>query len=129
MLRRLLADIRAAEDLPELRALALSSLQVELRADGAALICLHGGQPDWATSWNLDPRLLTPFIDEADRYARDLDKGFAALARNGGAFIDTEVYSARERQTLPYFRDVIRPHGIRSQIFAVTTFRGALQSS
>jgi DNA-binding CsgD family transcriptional regulator len=57
-------------------------------------------------------------------YARGLHKGKLAAAAGRGAYLDTDVYTARERDRLPFYRDIVRPQGIRAQLHGLVTFHG-----
>jgi hypothetical protein len=61
---------------------------------------------------------------ENQLYRRNLARSFQAGAANGGAFIDSEVFSVWERDNLPIFCDLLRPEGISSTLCAAINFRG-----
>jgi DNA-binding CsgD family transcriptional regulator len=58
------------------------------------------------------------------RFTPDLRKAEAAIAANGGLFVDTETYSAGERDRLRFFAEIVRPQGISSLLIAQMSFRG-----
>jgi len=57
------------------------------------------------------------------RYLPHLRKRLEVAAREGG-FLDHEVFSSRERDTLPLYCEVVRPQGIRSSLVLAPTWRG-----
>lgn len=59
-----------------------------------------------------------------ERYRRGLAKGARAAGALGGAYLDTDVFSASERRNLPLYVEMVRPQGIASQIVARPTFHG-----
>jgi hypothetical protein len=48
----------------------------------------------------------------------------AGVAAREGGFLDHEVFSSRERDTLPLYCEVVRPQGIRSSLVLGPTWRG-----
>jgi DNA-binding CsgD family transcriptional regulator len=46
-----------------------------------------------------------------------------ARALEATGYIDDELFSARERDRLPFFRELTRPQGIRSQLVFTLSFR------
>lgn len=59
-----------------------------------------------------------------ERYSDGLAKGIRAAQALGGAYIDTEVFSASERSDLPLYAEMLRPQGIHCQIVARPRFHG-----
>jgi DNA-binding CsgD family transcriptional regulator len=57
------------------------------------------------------------------RYLPSLEKGHIAARRAGGVYLDTEVYTRRERDRLPFWAEIVRPQGITSQLCAQVTFQ------
>lgn len=55
------------------------------------------------------------FVANRDHYAPSLRKATACSATLH-AYIDTEIYTAAERERLPFFADIIRPQRIGSQL-------------
>jgi DNA-binding CsgD family transcriptional regulator len=64
-----------------------------------------------------------PYLARPGHYDASHEKGRAAALRAGGGYIDTEVYTRRERSRLPFFVDMIRPQGICSQLVLYARFR------
>jgi DNA-binding CsgD family transcriptional regulator len=64
------------------------------------------------------------YVARPFHYRPSLDKGRQAAATSCGAYLDTEVYSLRERDALPFYSDIVRPQKITSQIHALLTFGG-----
>ncbi|MBI4510405.1 MAG: hypothetical protein HY698_12280 [Deltaproteobacteria bacterium] len=56
------------------------------------------------------------FVSRSRSYGDELDKGRRTAMRNGGVYIDTEVFSPTERKSLAFYRDIIQPQGIGSQL-------------
>lgn len=76
--------------------------------------------------YNKSPESRPIFQHYRDNYARlfgDLAKGRHA-SRRDGAFIDSDVYSLRERMSLPFFCEVTRPQGISQRLVAYLYLRG-----
>jgi DNA-binding CsgD family transcriptional regulator len=59
-----------------------------------------------------------------ERYRRGLAKGWRAAQTLGGAYIDTDVFSAAERRNLPLYAEMMQPQNIASQIVARPLFHG-----
>lgn len=68
------------------------------------------------------PAYLRTFAERAD-YAEPILRA-VSLARNTGAYIDTELLASRDREVLPFYVEVMRPLGIRSQLVHLVRFRG-----
>lgn len=69
-------------------------------------------------------KLYWNYARDPDHYRRGLAKGRRAAQALGGAYLDTEVFSAEERRNLPLYAEMIRPQGITSQIVAWPMFHG-----
>jgi DNA-binding CsgD family transcriptional regulator len=78
-----------------------------------------------SASINKEPyaHLLARYRAKPERYQPSLQKG-RLVARAVGAYVDTDVYSGRERDRLPFFAEIIRPQGIRGQLVAAVSFNG-----
>jgi DNA-binding CsgD family transcriptional regulator len=63
------------------------------------------------------PRFYCEYAERLPDFEADLARGRAVADRIGG-FVDVEVYSNRERETLPAFAELVRPARISSMIFA-----------
>lgn len=62
------------------------------------------------------------FLQGSGRYRASLEKGIAAVKRDG-MFIDCDVYSQDERRELPFYAEVIRPQRISSQLVIGLSFQ------
>jgi len=115
---------QAAPDARELRRWVLERLRRVAGFDSAAWAEL--APPRISASVNKEEflHLHQRIVVDPARYAPGLRK-CREWTRAVGAVVDTEVYSARERRTLPFFVDVLRPQKISSQIIAAVSFRGA----
>jgi DNA-binding CsgD family transcriptional regulator len=60
---------------------------------------------------------------DPNRYRVGMEKGVAASLRDG-AYLDTEVFSLKERERLPLYSEMVVPQGIRSQLITNLQFRG-----
>jgi DNA-binding CsgD family transcriptional regulator len=69
------------------------------------------------------------FLERPAHYLPGLDKGRVAAEAGGGAYVDTEVYTSRERDELPFFADIVRPQGISSQIVVAIDFHRRSRAS
>jgi DNA-binding CsgD family transcriptional regulator len=59
-------------------------------------------------------------------YRAELERAFQVSRRQDGAYVDTEVYSTRERGASAFFSEVIRGAGFTGQIVAVIHFGGVV---
>jgi len=66
--------------------------------------------------------LLQNLTRDRARYAETLGRPRTAV------YLDTEVFSARERRTLPFYVDIVRPQGITAQVSATSDFQQQSQS-
>src|SRR5689334_11032629 len=55
------------------------------------------------------PDYFRKIIADPQRYDRDQQRSREIVARFGTTFIDTEAYTADERDRLPIFRELMRP--------------------
>jgi DNA-binding CsgD family transcriptional regulator len=69
------------------------------------------------------------FLARPAHYAPGLEKGRTVAEAAGGAYVDTEVYTSRERDQLPFFADIVRPQGISSQIVVALDFHRRSRAS
>jgi DNA-binding CsgD family transcriptional regulator len=70
---------------------------------------------------------MASFVENPS-YAPDLHPAVRA-AGWPGSYIDTEVYSARDRDRLPLYRELLRPAGMTSQIVALLRCAGRLNGA
>lgn len=77
-----------------------------------------------STFFSEAPAYLRHFLDDPS-YAADLRPAVLAGGARG-AYVDTEVYSPRERERLRLFGDLVRPHGIESQLVALVRREGSV---
>jgi DNA-binding CsgD family transcriptional regulator len=70
------------------------------------------------------PPYFQRILADPQRFDPDQKKAQQIVARFGTAFIDTEAYSAEERDRLPIFRELLRPAGISSVVLAIVNLDG-----
>jgi DNA-binding CsgD family transcriptional regulator len=58
------------------------------------------------------------------RYRGVLERGAAAASRERGVVLDTDIFSAHERQTLPFYRDIMQPQNITHQALVFLSLHG-----
>lgn len=106
----------------ELRQWTLTRVVALLPCDSAIYLspCLH----EAPSSVNKEEfrHLYWNYARNPERYSRGLAKGVLAAQTLGGAYIDTEVFSASERSDLPLYAEMLRPQGIHCQIVARPLF-------
>lgn len=68
-------------------------------------------------------KFLSRYAADPPRFEKDLARGRAAAAASNGAYLDSDVFTARERRELPFFAEIARPQGITSQVVALVRFR------
>jgi DNA-binding CsgD family transcriptional regulator len=127
--RELIAVSQCLGTAAAFRVWVLGRLRTIVPFDGAVYAPLTrlGGQS--ALDANPDHlKYYQRFMEQPAYYAPGLQKAFAAAAAIG-AFVDGEVYSSRERDTVPYFAELVRPQGVTSQIVAVVDFHGRSRAS
>lgn len=73
-------------------------------------------------------RYVRLFAANHERFQADLARGQVAIDRHG-AYLDHDVYSLRDRSTLAFFSEIVRPQRITSQIIARPAFRGRVQGA
>ena len=66
------------------------------------------------------------YLAGRDRYVAELEPTRRASLVQGGAYLDTEVFSAVERGKLGFFREIIHPQHIQSQVVLHLRFRDQL---
>ncbi len=117
---------------PAYRSWALRRLRSLASFDTAAYVPLShpaGGPASLGRDVEDTARYHGLLLARPAHYAPSLAKGAAAANLNGGVYVDTEVYTPAERDTLPFFADIIRPQGIGSQIVIVVSFHGRSRGS
>lgn len=70
------------------------------------------------------PPYFQRILADPERFDPGQQKAREIVANVGPAFIDTEVYSSRERDRLPIFRELLRPAGISSVVLAAVQLAG-----
>ena len=70
-----------------------------------------------------DTRFTDGYIRNADRYRPEVTT-WCDLSKGAGAFIDTEIYSSRERSKKALYADVVKPCGVRSIMGCPLTVQG-----
>ncbi len=89
----------------------------------SAILCSGPTVRYQTTLVNVQGPYMDLYMADPVRFAPDLRKAELALATNGGPFVDTEIYDARERDRLPFFAEVARPQGVSSFLVAQVRFR------
>lgn len=124
-LATLLGDAGACTSLAEFRLQILERLRRLVGCDGGLL---RPGER-WTGSKALyvqdDARFTDVYVSNAARFAPELGR-WCTLSRGGTAFIDTEVYSERDRDRMAAYGEMMRPHGIRSILACPLTIAGAI---
>jgi DNA-binding CsgD family transcriptional regulator len=72
------------------------------------------------------PAHFQRYLEGRQRYEFDLAKTKAAASVQNGLFIDSEVFSVRERDRSPFFQEILRPQGIRQRLGIHLYFRQRL---
>jgi DNA-binding CsgD family transcriptional regulator len=120
---RILSLAQDCGDEQSFLAAALAELARAVSLD-SALLALSPGDPRPA---EINKREFLPLmklmVNHPERYLPGLAKGRDAAARFG-AYLDSEVYSSVERRELAFFRDILGPQRVTSQIVASVRFRG-----
>jgi len=70
------------------------------------------------------PESFRKYVVHADELGEGMEKGRTQAALQDGIFIDTEVYTRAQRDKMPFFKEVLRPLGVTSQVVAAVHFRG-----
>lgn len=68
--------------------------------------------------------LYRKILKNMDRYLPSFEKGLQVAKLQGGVYIDTEIMGKTALDRLPFYQDVVRPQGIKSQLIAQVLFRG-----
>jgi DNA-binding CsgD family transcriptional regulator len=63
------------------------------------------------------------YVEHRDHFDPGMERG-RAMGGRAGAFIDVEVYSARERARMPFFAELVGPLGVSSMLVAAVHFGG-----
>jgi DNA-binding CsgD family transcriptional regulator len=123
--QQLLGDAQASPHALAFRQRALELLDRHLGFESA--IFLSGARlaaPPAVVNKPHAARFHRVYLDGRERYVSELRPGREAARAQGGAYVDTEVFSAAQRARLAFYRDVIRPQGITGQLIAQLEFRG-----
>jgi hypothetical protein len=107
----LVATCLEADDLTTLRRSALAMFDARVGFDDGHYV------PIDASFFDEAPAYLAAFVKDPS-YASDL-RPAVAVAGESGTYIDTEVYSSRDRDRLRLFAELLRPAGIASQLVAL----------
>src|SRR5581483_2873322 len=123
---RIVADIMEAAqqsaDEAAFRRTVLAGLARAVPVDSAILVCSSADpRPAHINKGPFLP-LLKRLSATPERYGPGLAKGQAVAAREL-AYLDNEIYTARERRELPFYREIMRPQGITSQVIGSVRFR------
>ena len=107
----LVAACLGVDDLRELRAAVLAALAARVGFDDGHYLAFDGAffeeAPDYLRTFAADPA-----------HARDLRPALAKTV-DRGAYIDTEVFTPRERDRLRVYAELLRPVGITGQLVAL----------
>jgi DNA-binding CsgD family transcriptional regulator len=125
IVRELMDVAQTSPDEPAFRARALQQVVRGAPVDSAIFVRSSGDpRPAHINKGPFLP-LMKLLSGQPERFAPGQAKG-QAVAREHGAYLDTEVYTARERRELPFYREIVRPQGITNQLVAHLRFRGEL---
>jgi DNA-binding CsgD family transcriptional regulator len=120
---------RVGASLPELHHAILAGLR-RIAGWDSAIFVPHPSRHDRPTHVNKDRFFhLVPQILREQRFAEDKERGRIAGQKQGGLFLDSEVYSAHERVNLPFFAEIMRPQGITSRICISLEFAGVMNAT
>jgi DNA-binding CsgD family transcriptional regulator len=125
IVRELMDVAQTSPDEPVFRARALQELVRVAPVDSA--IFVRSSSDPRPVHINKGPflPLMKMLSGHPERFAPGQAKG-QAVAREHGAYLDAEVYTARERRELPFYREIVRPQGITNQLVAQLRFHGEL---
>src|SRR4051812_20986444 len=131
-LARLQRDmVEACQTCPDVNTFAgwtLSQLDAHIGFDSAIIVPPTGSRPRAQRNKGAYVHLLSRVALDRRRYMSGLEKSrLAAVAER--AYLDTELFSARERRLLPFYAEIVRPQGITSQLGTTTHFRGQVLST
>lgn len=115
---------RSCQNTAALRTWTLAQLTALLPFDSAMFLSPRLDEAPSAVNKAGFSRLYWNYARDPERYRRGLAKGIRAAEALGGAYLDTEVFTADERRNLPLYAEMLRPQGITSQIVARPMFRG-----
>ena len=115
---------RTCPDVGALRQATLGRIAELLPFDSAMFISARIAEAPASVNKDGFRQLYWNYARDPGRYKRGLARGVQAAQALGGAYLDTEVFTAAERSNLPLYAEMIRPQGIASQIVARPTFRG-----
>lgn len=123
--RTLIDEAEAASSHDDLRLRMLRRLQIVVGFDTAVFLDPRpeGGRPIPVNKERAS-YFFGLYASNPRRYQRRLHPMLDAVVGIQGACLDTKVFSARDRDRLPFYADIVRPQGIRSQLIARTAFRG-----
>ena len=114
-----------ASERPELFPSALlDRLERAVGFDSAMLMGLIDNRPLAHRNKEASLAQTRRYGQSPQRYIKELARGREAARRDGGAYLDHEVFTADERRELPFFAEIIAPQGISSQLVAPILFRG-----
>ena len=124
----LLAACQDSGDADAFAAWTLERLSSLIGFDSAIVVSTGESRPRAHQHKRPYLHLLRQLAADPRRYAPDLEKTRRVAARDG-AFLDTEIFSLRERTRSPFYVDVVRPQGIGAQLCASTGFGGRALST
>jgi len=115
---------RTTADVGEFATHALATYETTVRYDRALITRKGGHEPLVSVGVDRHSLEIVRYCQQnLDRYAPDLRKALAFARRTGG-FIDSEVYSARDRRELPFFCDIVHPQRVRSSLVLTPRWQG-----
>jgi DNA-binding CsgD family transcriptional regulator len=115
---------RSCSDTTVLRRWTLAQIAALLPIDSAIFLSPRLREAPSSINKEEFHKLYWNYARDPERYRRGLEKGRWAAQALGGAYIDTEVFSAAERRELPLYAEMVRPQGINCQIVARPMFHG-----
>jgi DNA-binding CsgD family transcriptional regulator len=120
----LVARANTSTDLPSFRKAALLGLQRLVGFDSAVYLSGPGlSEPPVSVNRYRPERYQGLYVQNPQRYLPELARATQAAVRNGGAYLDNEIYTASERGRMHFYGDIIRPQNITSQLVGHLSFR------
>lgn len=81
-----------------------------------------------AMATGVSARIFTRCETEADRYWADRLTLNTAAMRAGGVVADHDALALAERERMPFYREIVRGHGIRATVVCLLRSRGQVSS-
>jgi DNA-binding CsgD family transcriptional regulator len=127
--RDVLAEAAVSADAAAFRQSVLGRLAKHVGADSGIFLRVSSVGVSAPAFLNKEgfKHLLQRYSAEPERHRAFKEQSQRALTVGGGAYLDSEVFSQRDRGRIPFYVDVIEPQKITSQIVLGLTFRGQLR--